>query len=56
MKTIIRVHGKKITKKAAIEKYGKAKVESRIAEAKEGFMNDPYEMQSWMDGMEISFE
>jgi hypothetical protein len=55
MKTTIKVNGKKISKKAAIEKYGKELIERRIKDAKEGFMNDPYEIQSWMDGMEISF-
>lgn len=43
-------------KKKARELFGKEKVERRIEEAKESFMNDPYEEISWMDGMEIRFE
>lgn len=56
MKTTIKVNGKKISKKAAIEKFGKERVESRIKEAKESFFKDPYELNTWMDGMEITFK
>ena len=56
MKTIIKLNGKKISKKKAVELFGKEKVENRIKEAKESFMNDPYEINSWMDGMEIEFK
>ena len=56
MKTIIKLNGKKTSKKKAIELFGKEKVENRIKEAKESFMNDPYEINSWMDGMEIEFK
>ena len=56
MKTIIKLNGKKISKKKAAELFGKEKVENRIKEAKESFMNDPYEINSWMDGMEIEFK
>lgn len=53
MKTTIKVNGKKISKKAAIEQYGKEKIENRIKEAIEAFHDDPYELCTWMDGMEI---
>ena len=56
MKTIIKLNGKKISKKKAVELFGKEKVENRIKEAKESFMNDPYEINSQMDGMEIEFK
>ena len=48
MKTIIKLNGKKISKKKAVELFGKEKVENRIKEAKESFMNDPYEINSWI--------
>ena len=53
MKITIKVNGKRISKKAAIEKYGKERIESRIAEAKKAFYEDPWELNTWMDGMEI---
>lgn len=56
MKTIIKLNGKKISKKKAIELFGKERVEMRIKEAKESFMNDQYELNSWMDGMSIEFK
>lgn len=56
MRTRIYLNGKRITKKKARELFGNEKVERRIEEAKESFMNDPYEEISWMDGMEIRFE
>lgn len=55
MRTRIYLNGKRISKKKARELFGKEKVERRIEEAKESFMNDPYEINSWMDGMEIRF-
>ncbi len=56
MKTIIKLKGKKISKKKAIELFGKERIDNRIKEAKESFINDPYELNSWMDGMEIEFK
>ena len=56
MKTIIKLKGKKISKKKAVELFGKERIDNRIKEAKESFMNDPYEINSWMDGMEIEFK
>ena len=32
------------------------RIDNRIKEAKESFINDPYELNSWMDGMEIEFK
>lgn len=55
MRARIYLNGKRITKKKARELFGKEKVERRIEEAKESFMNDPYEINSWMDGMKIRF-
>ncbi len=52
---IIKMNGKKITKKAAAELIGKEKLEARIQEAREAHQADPWELISWMDGMEISF-
>lgn len=53
MKTTIKVNGKKISKKAAIEKFGKERVEARIKESIEAHYEDPMELCTWMDGMEI---
>ena len=55
MRARIYLNGKRITKKKARELFGKEKVERRIEEAKESFMNDPYGINSWLDGMEIRF-
>lgn len=55
MRARIYLNGKRITKKKARELFGKEKVEKRIQEAEESFINDPYEEISWTDGMEIRF-
>lgn len=56
MRTVIYLNGKRISKKKAKELFGNETIERRIKEAKESSMMDPYEMNSWMDGMEIRFE
>lgn len=53
MRVEIKVNGKKISKKAAFEKFGKERVENRIQEAIEEYYNDPYTLVDWMDGMAI---
>lgn len=53
MTVTIRMNGSKISKKAAAEKIGKERLEERIKEAKEGYFEDPLQIESWMDGMEI---
>lgn len=55
MKTTIKVNGKKISKKEAVERFGKDKVEERIQEAIEYFYEEAGcdDTSSWMDGMEI---
>ncbi len=53
MKTTLFLKGKKISKKAAIEKFGKKRVEKYIRMAWEGFLEDPYEEQSWYTGAGI---
>ena len=55
MRARIYLNGKRITKKKARELFGNEKVEKRIKEAEESFVNDPYEEISRMDGMEIRF-
>ena len=52
----ININGKKITRKAAAELIGKERLEARIQEAREAHQADPWELISWMDGMEISFD
>ncbi len=56
MKTIMTVNGKKISKKAAEERFGKETVTRRIREAREIFMEDPMILAEWMDGMTIKFQ
>ena len=56
MKTTIRNKGKKVTKKEAAEKIGKARLEERIKEAKETREIDPLILNEWADGMTIEFE
>lgn len=56
MKTRFYLKGKKISKKKAIELIGKERLEARIKDAYETFMEDPYIVHEWMDGMEIRFE
>ena len=53
MKTTIKVNGKKISKKKAVEDYGKERIEKRIQESIESYYEDPMELCTWMDGMEI---
>lgn len=55
MRARIYLNGKRITKKKARELFGNEKVEKRIQEAEESFINDTYEEISWIDGMEIRF-
>ena len=50
MRTIITLDGKKISKKAACEMFGKEDMDKRIREAKEVFFEDPNEESSWWMG------
>lgn len=50
MKTVFYLNGKKVTKKAVTEIVGAERIKRLVKEAKEGFMNDPYEEQSWYLG------
>jgi len=50
MRTIITLDGKKISKKAACEMFGKDDMDKRIREAKEVFFEDPNEESSWWMG------
>ena len=45
-----KLNGKKISKKAASEKFGKEELERMIQEAKEAFATDPLEETSWWMG------
>jgi len=47
MKTNYYIEGKKTTKKALTEKLGKERIDRLTKEAKEGFMQDPLEQQSF---------
>lgn len=50
MKTIIELDGRKISKKAASEKFGKEEMDRMIREAKKAFAEDPLEETSWWMG------
>lgn len=56
MKTIIKVNGKKISRKSACERFGSDKMKRRIKEAEDAFRADPHELSEWMDGMTITFD
>jgi len=47
MKTNFYIDGKKTSKKALTEKLGKERIDRLTREAKEGFMQDPLEQQSF---------
>lgn len=50
MRTIIELNGKKMSKKAASEKFGKEEMDRMIREAKKAFAEDPLEETSWWMG------
>ena len=50
MRTIITLDGKKISKKAACEMFGKEDMDKRIRDAREAFSEDPNEESSWWMG------
>ena len=55
MNTIIKLNGKKISKKAAVEMFGQERMENRIKEAIEYYYEEggADNSSTWMDGMEI---
>lgn len=53
LKVEIRMGTKKISRKKAIELYGKEKIKKRTEEAIESYYDDPMELISWMDGMNM---
>ena len=58
MRTIITLDGKKISKKAACEQFGKEEMERKIKDAKPIFREDPWVENSWWMGtgmLNISF-
>ena len=50
MKTKFYLNGKKVSKKALVEMFGKEAIDRRIKEAKETFMMDPNIENSWWMG------
>lgn len=50
MKTTYYLNGKKASKKALTEQLGKERIDRMTKEAKEGFMQDPLEQQSFFLG------
>lgn len=55
LKMVVYVKGKKVSKKKAIEMLGESRAEVRFTDALQGYLQDPFEEQSWMDGMVITF-
>ena len=55
METLFYYNGEKITKKKAIDLFGKNKLNTRIEDAKETFREDPNIQIEWMDGLRIEF-
>lgn len=56
MKIKFFIDGKKVSKKKAEEVFGKETIKSRVKTAKERFMEDPYILNEWADGLMIRFE
>lgn len=56
MKTTIKINGKRISKKDAVARYGKERIENRIKEAIECFYEECGcdDTSSWIDGMTIT--
>jgi hypothetical protein len=50
MKTMIYLNDKKVSRKAMNEMIGKELMDKFMKQAKEGFMNDPLDLQSWFLG------
>lgn len=48
MRVTMYLDNKKITKKKAIEIFGKEIIDKRIKESKEDYCRDRYEVNSWM--------
>lgn len=55
LKVVVYSNGKKISKKKAVEMLGESRAEVRFTDALHGYLQDPFEEQSWMDGMVITF-
>lgn len=53
MTITIKLNGKRISLKKAKELVGEKTMAERIAEAKDAYWDDPFELCVWMDGMEI---
>lgn len=53
MKVEIRVNGKKISRKKAIEEYGKERIKRRMQDAINSYYEDSMQLCSWMDGMSM---
>lgn len=53
MTITIKLNGKKISLKKAKELVGEKTMAERIADAKDNYWDDPFELNIWMDGMEI---
>ncbi len=60
MKTAFYINDKKVSKKFVTELIGSERLQKYIKEAKEGFMEDPFVLQSWYLGskgmLTIKFE
>lgn len=50
MKTIFYMNNRKVSKKSLVSEFGESWVAHKVEEAKEGFFEDPLEMQSWYLG------
>lgn len=51
MKTVFYINGEKMSKKAVTEMIGTENIKRYMKDAKERFMNDPHEQQSWFLGL-----
>lgn len=47
------VNGKEITEKEADKRFGEERMNERLEEAMQSYFEDPLELNTWMDGLEI---
>lgn len=47
------VNGEEITEKEADKRFGEERMNERLEDAMESYFEDPMELNTWMDGLEI---
>lgn len=47
------VNGEEITEKEADKRFGEERMNERLEDAMESYFEDPMQLNTWMDGLEI---